>query len=313
MRYLVTGGNGFIGSHVVDHLLDNGHEVVVVDRISNQNTVYSRHIRKEARQLFMDMSDPTLMEKAIKKDDVIIHLAAQSHVDVSFSNPVQTTISNVVGAHSLLSACVKQGACKIVIMSTDEVYGSTEELIHENCLNPANPYSASKAAADMIVNAYKSMYQDMPIITIRSNNIAGPRQFIRNIIPRFSVLGLLGKRFTLHGDGSARRRYLWVGDAVSAICELATKGTKSKIYHIGTEESFSNFEIAEKIGTHLGLKDYISYETDRIVNDTIYPSGSKDMNKDFGWKVTKNLDEFLPETIEWYRQHLDEFVDYFPN
>ena len=311
MRYVVTGGNGFIGSHVVDQLLTTGKEVVVIDKITNQKNAYSKQVRHVARQLFMDMSDPNLMEKAIQKDDVIVHLAAQSHVDVSFNNPVETTISNVVGAHSLLAASVKCGVSKVIIMSTDEVYGSTDRLIDENCLKPANPYSASKAAADMIANAYKGMYKELPIITLRSNNIAGPRQFIRNIIPRFSVLGLLGRHFTLHGDGSARRRYLWVGDAVDAICTLALRGSQSKTYHIGTEEAFSNLEIAEKIGGYLELQDYISYETDRLVNDSIYPSDSRDMQQDFGWQVTRKLDDFLPETIEWYRENLDDFTHYF--
>ena len=192
-------------------------------------------------------------------------------------------------------------------MSTDEVYGSTEQIVDVNLLNPANPYSASKAAADMIVTAYKTMHPEITITTLRSNNIAGPGQYINNIIPRFSVLGLLKKKFTLHGDGSAMRRYLWVKDAAEAIWLLAEKATKSRIYHIGHEDKFSNLEIAEKIGNYLELKDYISFEKDRLINDTIYPADSLDMLRDFQWQPTRDLDDFLPETIEWYREHLDHF------
>ena len=159
----------------------------------------------------------------------------------------------------------------------------------------------------MIVTAYKTMHPEITITTLRSNNIAGPGQFINNIIPRFSVLGLLKKKFTLHGDGSAMRRYLWVKDAAEAIWLLAEKATKSQIYHIGHTDKFSNLEIAEKIGKYLGLKDYISFEKDRLINDTIYPADSSDMLRDFHWQPTRNLDDFLPETIEWYRENLDHF------
>ena len=119
--------------------------------------------------------------------------------------------------------------------------------------NPANPYSASKAAADMIVTAYKTMHPEITITTLRSNNIAGPGQFINNIIPRFSVLGLLKKKFTLHGDGSAMRRYLWVKDAAEAIWLLAESNPKPYLSH-RAQDKFSNLEIAEKIGKYLGLR-----------------------------------------------------------
>jgi len=309
MRYVVTGGCGFIGSHVVNLLQSRGGKVAIIDKITNRKIVDSEFLNKEAQHFYMDISNPQLMEKALLPDDIVIHLAAQSHVDVAFKNPVETTISNVVGIHSLLAACVKKDVRKLVVMSTDEVYGSTDKIVDVRLLDPANPYSASKAAADMIVSAYQKMHPELVITTLRSNNIAGPGQFINNIIPRFSVLGLLNKKFTLHGDGSARRRYLWVKDAAMAICLLAENATQSHIYHIGHHQAFSNLEIAEKIGNYLQLEDYISFEKDRLVNDTIYPADSSDMMREFQWEPTRNLDDFLPETIEWYRTHLDHFRD----
>ena len=309
MRYVVTGGCGFIGAHVVNLLQSKGKKVAIVDKITNRKTIDSEFLNEGAQHFYMDISDPQLMEKALLPDDVVIHLAAQSHVDVSFKNPVSTTISNVVGIHSLLAACVKKGVKKLIVMSTDEVYGSTDEIVDVRLLDPANPYSASKAAADMIVSAYQKMHPELTITTLRSNNIAGPGQFINNIIPRFSVLGLLDRKFTMHGDGSARRRYLWVKDAAMAIYLLAEHATKSHIYHIGHEQSFSNLEIAKKIGSYLKLEDYISFEKDRLINDTIYPADSLDMLRDFNWKPTRDLDDFLPETIEWYRTHLNHFRD----
>ena len=309
MRYVVTGGCGFIGAHVVNLLKSKGKKVAIIDKITNRKAIDNQFVHHDVQHFYMDISDPQLTEKALLPGDVVIHLAAQSHVDVSFKNPVQTTVSNVVGIHSLLAACVKKGVKKILVMSTDEVYGSTEKIVDVNLLDPANPYSASKAAADMIVSAYMKMHPEITITTLRSNNIAGPGQFINNIIPRFSILGLLNRQFTLHGDGSAQRRYLWVKDAAMAIYLLAENATKSQVYHIGHKTAFSNLEIATKIGNYLGLKDYISFEKDRLINDTIYPADSADIFKDFGWKPTRDIDDFLPETIEWYKEHLDSFRD----
>ena len=147
MRYVVTGGCGFIGAHVVNLLQSKGKKVAIVDKITNRKTIDSAFLNEGAQHFYMDISDPQLMEKALMPDDVVIHLAAQSHVDVSFKNPVSTTISNVVGIHSLLAACVKKGVKKLIVMSTDEVYGSTDEIVDVRLLDPANPYSASKAAA----------------------------------------------------------------------------------------------------------------------------------------------------------------------
>ena len=149
MRYVITGGCGFIGSHVVQLLKSKGKKVAIIDKITNRELIDQKALLQNVQHFYLDISDPELMGKALLPDDIVIHLAAQSHVDVSFKNPVQTTVSNVVGIHSLLAACVKRGVKKIVIMSTDEVYGEklNGSFNEQNHLNPTNPYSASKAAA----------------------------------------------------------------------------------------------------------------------------------------------------------------------
>jgi len=159
----------------------------------------------------------------------------------------------------------------------------------------------------MIVNSYNIMYPELEIVTLRSNNIAGPGQYINNIIPRFSLLGLLNKKFPIHGDGSAKRRYLWVKDAVNAIFLLAENKTKKPIYHIGQKNAYTNLEVAKKIASHLNLKDYLSFEKDRLTQDFIYPSNNSEIFEEFGWSPTRDLDDFLPETIEWYKTNLDEY------
>ena len=304
MRYIVTGGSGFVGSHLVESLSSHDHEVIVVDKLTNHLSTHFLPKKKNVIHYFADMSIPGVMTKIIAKNDVVIHLAAQSHVDVSFKDPHLTISNNVISTHNLLEASLKNNASKVMIMSTDEVYGPKSEIDDDKSLDPTNPYSASKAAADMIVNSYLHMHKDLNINILRSNNIAGPRQFIRNIIPRFSCLGILGKKMILHGDGSSRRRYLWVQDAVSAINLIVEKGISGEIYNIGHQQDFSNLEIAEKIGEHLGLSDFIGFEKDRIFNDPIYPCSSEKIEKDLGWAATKNIDDFLPQTIQWYRENI---------
>ena len=308
MRYVVTGGGGFVGSHLVNTLIESNKEVVVIDKITNHDdlTFFDTNNKNE-KYYFADLSDPDVTKKIIKKDDIVFHLAAQSHVDVSFIRPLETTISNVLGTHSILNACLEKESNKLVIMSTDEVYGSVSKIDNINLLDPTNPYSASKAAADMIANSYRHMYKDFNYVTLRSNNIIGTGQFIRNIIPRFACLGILGKEMTLHGDGSATRRYLWVHDAVEALLLLAENKTSNFIYNIGHDKSYSNLDVANLIGNYLNLHNFIKFETDRIYNDTAYPCDFSLIQKELGWKYTKNLEDILPEIIDWYKKNINTY------
>lgn len=309
MRVIVTGGSGFVGSHLVDVLIDNGYEVVVVDTITNHSN--TAKLNQNVKHFFADISNPDILMKIINQDDLVIHLAAQSHVDVSFNKPQETILSNVLATQNLMYACLKNQASRVLIMSTDEVYGPNDSIKDFNLLNPTNPYSASKAAADMIVNSFKHMYPDMHINTLRSNNIAGPRQFVRNIIPRFSCLGLLGKKMTIHGNGSSQRRYLWVKDAASALLRIIENGENGKIYHTSHPKKYSNLEIANKISRYLEIEDCIEHTEDRVFNDATYPFCEDDcIEKELGWHITKDLDDFLPETVEFYRKNINFYKDY---
>jgi dTDP-glucose 4,6-dehydratase len=311
MRYVVTGGRGFVGSHLVRALEERENDIVVIDKITNYRTLGQIRSKSKTNYYFADISEPNITEKIIQKDDIVFHLAAQVSVDVSITSPLSTTKYNVLGTQSVLNACLNNQARKLIVMSTDEVYGSVDEITNHNLLDPTNPYSASKAAADMIVNSYKHMYEKMDIVTLRSNNITGQGQFIRSIIPRFSCLGLLGKKMTIHGTGEQRRRYLWVGDVIKALLLLSDKAEQNKIYNIGHNKSYSNIEIAEMIGEYLGLRDFISYGEDRAFNDTIYPCDFSAIQKDLNWTPTRDLEEFLPDLIEWYRDNLKTFEPFF--
>ena len=307
MRYVVTGGSGFIGSHLVDLLLKTNVEVVIVDKIMHS----SRAIKKDkVIHYFADISDNEVMNKIIQKDDVIFHLSAQSHVDVSYNNPLGTIQSNILGTQAVLSAFHSKKASKLIVMSTDEVYGSVDSITDNSLLDPTNPYSASKAAADMLVNAYKHMNPDRFVCTLRSNNIVGPRQFVRNIIPRFTLQLLFGKKITLHGKGNAKRRYLWVEDAAKALYLIATKSKNHKIYNIGHPDLYSNLKVAIMIQDILGKQRQIEFVKDRPYNDTVYPYGSEPIKRELGWNHTMNLKEFLPITVEWYVKNLNNYKEY---
>ncbi|MDB2357146.1 NAD-dependent epimerase/dehydratase family protein [Gammaproteobacteria bacterium] len=310
MRYVVTGGSGFIGTHLVRALQERDSEIVVIDKIANYRNLNGIENFPNTKYYFADLSDPLITEKIIQEDDIVFHLAAQSHVDVAFLHPLETTKSNVLGTQSILNACLVNNVKKLIVMSTDEVYGSVQKIENCNLLDPTNPYSASKAAADMIVNSYKHMYEDMSIVTLRSNNIVGPGQFIRNIVPRFSCLGILGKKMTLHGSGQSRRRYLWVEDAVKALLLLSDKALKNKIYNIGHNKEYTNLEVANMIGEYLGLSDFISYEPDRVFNDSVYPCDFSEIQKDLGWEISKDLEDSLPQIIDWYKTNIKLFESF---
>ena len=312
MRYIITGGGGFIGSHLAEHLKDRvNDEIVIVDKISNHSKTHNLNTNEYTYYL-VDIADADIMMKILQKDDVVFHLAAQPHVDLSYINPMETTISNVLGTHSVLNSCLKNEVKSLTVMSTDEVYGSTNVIDENTKLDPTNPYSATKAAADMLVNSFKHMYPDMKINTLRSNNIIGPRQFIRNIIPRFSLQALTGRNITLHGKGEAERRYLWVKDAAEALWLISKSDYNHKIYNIGHPEVYSNLDIAEMICDHLDIGHEIIQTTeDRIYNDTIYPYNPTDIQRDVGWKHSLNPDISIPITIDWYKDNISYFEDYY--
>ena len=308
MKYVVTGGSGFLGSHLVDKFASYGLEVVVIDHITNRGKPSWANSSESIKYCYMDLTNSKLVSKAISKGDVVIHLAAQSHVDVAFSDPSDTVIRNIASTQNLLQASVEADAAKVIIMSTDEVYGSTIEVEDYRQLNPCNPYSASKAAADIITQTYRTMHPEHKIITVRSNNIIGPRQYVRNILPRFTIQALSGLHLTVHGDGSCQRRYLWVQDAVNALFTLATENPHHDLYHIGHEDAISNLQVAQSILRYLDLEnDRIKFIDDRRINDAIYPADSSLISKEYGWAVTKNFAEILPLTVDWYKSKINDY------
>jgi len=319
-KIVVTGGAGFIGSHVVERMVREfpQAEFAILDMMTYAADINNidHVLQRGKRRLFVgDVADFELALRVTDGADCVLHLAAESHVDNSFGNSLRFTRSNTLGTHSLLEACRMNAVPRIIHVSTDEVYGEIAEGMHSEVdgLNPTNPYSASKAAADMLVNSYIHCFQ-MPIISVRANNIYGTRQYPEKIIPRFTVQGLTGRKFTLHGNGQNRRRFLAVEDFADALVILLAKGAEGAIYNVGSEHEFTNLEIAKMISGHLGLhaETAISFVQDRPFNDCRYAIDSSKLHA-LGWQPRRPLEEHLGRVVHWYRENMDRYVDLYPN
>jgi UDP-glucose 4,6-dehydratase len=317
-RILVTGGAGFIGSHVVERLIEEypNDRIDVLDKMTYAADLanLAPSLKRGQRHLHVgDVCDFPLCVRLTRNVDYVIHLAAESHVDNSFGNSLNFTQSNTLGTHTLLEACRVNGVKRIIHVSTDEVYGETRdgEHVETDRLNPTNPYSASKAGADMIVNSYIYSFR-LPVIMVRSNNIFGIRQYPEKIIPRFCMLGLLGQRFTVHGNGLNRRRYLAAEDFADALVLLLNGGREGEIYNVGSECEYTNLQIVEMIAAELGISgpENTGFISDRPFNDFRYAVNCEKM-KSLGWKRKRRLEDKIPELLSWYRDNLTRYEDIF--
>ena len=231
-----------------------------------------------------------------------MHLAAESHVDNSIGNSLIFTTSNTYGTHVLLEAARLSNIRKFLHVSTDEVYGDIEKgsFKEDSGLSPNNPYSASKAGAEMIARSYRKTYK-MPITIVRGNNVFGPYQYPEKIIPRFITRLLDNKKVPLHGNGSNIRTYMFVNDFANALDLVFNRGKIGEIYNLGTSDEISNLELTKLMLKKLGKDDsYIDFVEDRPFNDKRY---SIDVSKikALGWRQKYSFEEGLNETIEWYK------------
>lgn len=313
-KILITGGAGFIGSHIVEAMraqYPDAH-LLVLDKMT-----YAADIRNmdgsldwdRCKLLVGDLCDFELCQRATHGVDCVIHVAAESHVDNSFGNSLQFTRSNTLGTHCLLEACRINAVKKILHVSTDEVYGEIESGSHveTDILTPTNPYSASKAGADMIAISYVHSFK-LPLTIIRSNNIFGIRQYPEKLIPKLTLLGLAGKKMPIHGNGMNRRRFLAVEDFAAAVSLLIRKGNQGEIYNAGTDEEYPNLEVARMICEILGLRfeDSLTFVADRPFNDSRYAIDSSRIRQ-LGWSPTRTLRSKLPDIVKWYESHFSRF------
>ncbi|RAK95868.1 dTDP-glucose 4,6-dehydratase [Aspergillus ibericus CBS 121593] len=307
---LVTGGAGFIGGWFVRHLLrvyGERYTILCFDILdycaSKRNIQPIEHLPNFhfiEGDLCNSRSVATLFQQF--RIDAVVHFAANSHVDHSFVDPIPFTQNNVTGTHILLEAARKSRTVRRFIhVSTDEVYGENEPgqsyaFTEEDRLNPTNPYSASKAAAEMIVNAYLHSFH-MPIIITRCNNVFGPYQYPEKLIPKLAMQLLNSRRMTVHGDGKAMRGFVFAADAMNAFDIIFHRGIVSETYNIASRE---------QIQVRDGCEQYLEMVEDRPFNDRMYWTDDSKLRL-LGWTEQVSFDDALAITLEWYRDYGDTF------
>ncbi|HEX6231011.1 MAG TPA: dTDP-glucose 4,6-dehydratase, partial [Actinomycetota bacterium] len=274
-RILVTGGAGFIGSHLVDLLLERpGTEVVVLDKLTYAGTRLNvAHHEPNPRFRFVrgDVADPAAVAGLVGEADRVVHAAAESFVDRSIEDSRAFVVSNVLGTQVVLEACRELGR-PLVFVSTDEVYGSNEgePFAEDDPVRPRNPYAASKAGADLLARSYVVTY-GLPVTTIRGTNAFGPRQHPEKAIPTFAMAALQGRPIPVYGDGSNRREWLYVRDFVRAIEAVMDRGEPGTVYNIGGGFELTNVELATRICAFLEAEEsLIAFVDDRPGHDVAY-------------------------------------------
>ncbi|XP_042488528.1 trifunctional UDP-glucose 4,6-dehydratase/UDP-4-keto-6-deoxy-D-glucose 3,5-epimerase/UDP-4-keto-L-rhamnose-reductase RHM1-like [Macadamia integrifolia] len=320
---LITGGAGFIASHVTNLLVKNypDYKIVVLDKLdycSSTRNLSPARSSPNFKFVKGDITSADLVNYLLITEgiDTIMHFAAQTHVDNSFGNSFEFTNNNVYGTHVLLEACkaARPKVRRFIHVSTDEVYGETEaDAIvgnHEaSQLLPTNPYSATKAGAEMLVMAYARSY-GLPVVTTRGNNVYGPTQFPEKLIPKFLLLAMRGQKLTIHGDGSNVRSYLYCEDVAEAFDVVLHKGQVGNVYNIGTYKERRVIDVAKNICDLFNLdpKDAISFVNNRPFNDQRYFLDTKKLSL-LGWSEKTSWEEGLKKTKEWYLANSDWWGD----
>ncbi|CAD6203120.1 unnamed protein product [Miscanthus lutarioriparius] len=308
---LITGAAGFIASHVANRLVRNylHYKIVVLDKLDYCSSLKNLNPSRASPNLKFvkgDIASADLVNHLLVTEsiDTIMHFAAQTHVDNSFGNSFEFTKNNIYGTHIR----------RFIHVSTDEVYGETDEDAvvgnHEaSQLLPTNPYSATKAGAEMLVMAYGRSY-GLPVITTRGNNVYGPNQFPEKLIPKFILLAMRGLPFPIHGDGSNVRSYLYCEDVAEAFEVVLHKGEVGHVYNIGTVKERRVIDVAKDICRLFGLdtEKVIRFVENRPFNDQRYFLDDQKLKR-LGWAECTPWEEGLKKTIEWYTTNPDYWGD----
>lgn len=310
-RFLVTGGAGFIGSNFIRYLLaaDTAALVTNVDALTYAGVRATvDEIDADDRHTFVqgDIRDGALLDEVVPGHDVIVHFAAESHVDRSITGPQVFLETNVVGTGVLLDAARRHEVPRFLHMSTDEVYGSISEgaAAEDAPFDPSSPYSASKAGADLLVSSYGTTFGYEAIIA-RCTNAFGPYQSPEKLIPLFATQLLGGGTVPLYGDGQNERDWLFVTDTCAALLLLAKSGEPGGVYNVGADRPVPNLEITRALLSLTGRDESaIEWVADRPGHDRRYSVDSTKIRA-MGWSPQRSLEEALAETVQWYQERED--------
>ena len=312
MKYLVTGGAGFIGSNFINSILfqkdSRVSSISVLDKLTYAGSLENidESIRSEVEFFRGDICDEVIVGKAMQGVDTVINFAAESHVDRSIESGKSFASSNFLGTQVLLESALKLGVGKFLQVSTDEVYGSVLEgtSTENDVLLPNSPYAATKAAADLLTRSYVKTYA-MDIRVTRCVNNYGPLQHPEKFLPMAITNLIEGKKISIYGQGTNIREWISVHDHCRAIGTVLERGKAGEIYNIGTGERTSNLSLAQKILAIMGLSESnIEFVEDRKGHDLRYAVNSEKIQHELGFGLHSDLDAGLVELIDWYKSNM---------
>jgi dTDP-glucose 4,6-dehydratase len=312
-RVLITGGCGFIGSHLVRRWLMRFPQDVVMNLdlltyAGNSDNLADVVETWPQRYRFVhgDIADADLVQRLMQETDICLHVAAQTHVDRSIEGPGIFVHTNVLGTQTLLEAARLAHIDKFVLVSTDEVYGSLGEtgyFTENSPLDPSSPYSASKAGGDMLAQSYWRTYQ-LPVCITRCSNNYGPYQYPEKMLPLFILQALAGQPLPVYGDGQNVRDWLHVVDHVEAIIRVAEAGQPGQVYNIGGNNEWRNLDLTRTLLQMLGQSEsLIRFVADRPGHDRRYAIDSSKIRHELGWTPSIPFQQGLQDTVAWYQSN----------
>jgi len=307
MRLLVTGGLGFIGSNFILNTIKNNNEISITNIDaellgSNHNNLLELKNSPNYNFVKGNITNKVLMEKLIADTDAIINFAAESFVDRSILDANQFLVSNIRGTYTILETLRKQKK-RLIQISTDEVYGSLENgsATEEYRFNPSNPYAATKASAELLVNAYVKTY-DLDCVITRCTNNYGPRQFYEKLIPKTILLANQNKKIPIYGKGKNIRDWIFVDDHCDAVYKVLTEGKTGHSYNISSNNEIDNLTIVKKILEFMNKSnDLIEFVDDRPGHDLRYSLDSSKIRDSLNWNNSTDFENGLKNTIEWVK------------
>lgn len=307
MATLVTGGAGFIGSNFCNKMAKND-EIVVVDKLSYAADIRNLKIYEKNITFYKgDILEVGLLESIFKNNDIktIVNFAAETHVDNSISNPGIFLETNIIGVANILDICIKHEIENFIQISTDEVYGSLDNgfATEEFKLNPSSPYSASKAAAELLIQSYAKTFGIKSKIIRLSNNY-GPAQFDEKLIPYLIKSLAKGTKIGIYGNGLNVREWIFVSDAVDGIIQVMKNGNNDENYNISSGVFKTNLEVLESVSLSLGIENpNFEFIEDRKGHDFRYAIDSNKIITELGWKPKTSFEHGINETINWYKKN----------
>lgn len=312
---LITGGAGFIGSNFISRLIKHtNYYITNVDFLTyaaNEKAIEAFKDSSRYRLIKCDIGNVTELDKVMDTEyEAIINFAAETHVDRSIANASPFIHTNIYGTFNLLQAVLNGKARKMIQISTDEVYGSLAPadtpFTEKTPLAPNNPYSASKASADLLVRSFFQTYR-LPLIITRCSNNYGPMQHTEKFIPKIITNALFNKNIPLYGSGLNIRDWIFVEDHCRGVEMVLEKGTAGEVYNIGGHEEKTNLEVIQFILKQL-KKDtnLIKHISDRKGHDMRYAMDSTKITKELGWKPSVSFEEGIKRTIDWYKERMEK-------